>query len=252
TLDSRIDDANNSEIELISSHSNKRLIKGRNRAGSPDAEDFERDDDEDTPVSKKQPKKHHKKDQHVANADLVDADGFLQDIEVMDINKSSKLRREQRSRDIDALFSAPYLKDGKKYRDCHACSKSHKCAVSFVNEVTTLRRHQEAAHRGDYLKWAKNNDFISMLPKDAKQRREQAAADQQPSISGYLKPRAPNEHVMPYTDELFREAAIKWLIETDQPIDALEHPAFKNMIDIAARTTNGIKLRGLFRLLGSQ
>ncbi|OJA08859.1 hypothetical protein AZE42_01727, partial [Rhizopogon vesiculosus] len=131
-------------------------------------------------------------DQHVANADSV---AFLQDIEVMDINESSKPRREQHSRDIDALFSAPYLKDGKKYRDCHACSKSHKCAVSFVNEVTTLRRHQEAAHRGDYLEWAKNNDFISMLPRDAKQRREQAAADQQPSISGHLKPRAPDEHV---------------------------------------------------------
>jgi hypothetical protein len=55
-----------------------------------------------------------------------------------------------------------------------------------------------------------------MLPKDAKRRREQAVADQQPSISGHLKPRAPNEHVVPYTDELFREAAIEWLIETDQ------------------------------------
>lgn len=59
--------------------------------------------------------------QHVPNVDSVDADGFLRDIEVMDIDESSKPRREQRSRDIDALFSAPYLKDGKKYRDCLAC-----------------------------------------------------------------------------------------------------------------------------------
>jgi hypothetical protein len=29
---------------------------------------------------------------------------------------------------------------------------------------------------------------------------------------------------------------------TLQPIDALEHPAFKNMIDIAARSTNGVKI----------
>ncbi|KAG2745644.1 hypothetical protein P692DRAFT_201719774, partial [Suillus brevipes Sb2] len=111
-----------------------------------------------------------------------------------------------------------------------------------VNEVTTLRRHQEAAHRGDYLKWAKSNNFVSMLPKDAKRRREDAAADQQSSINGHLKPRVPNERVIQYTDALFREAATQWLIDTDQPIEALEHPAFKNMVDIAARATNGVIL----------
>jgi hypothetical protein len=60
-------------------------------------------------------------DQYVTNTNSVDADGFLEDIDVMDINEPSKPRREERSRDIDALFSAPYLKDRKKYRDCHAC-----------------------------------------------------------------------------------------------------------------------------------
>ena len=58
---------------------------------------------------------------HVPTTDPVDADGILEDIDVMDIDEPSKPRREQRSRDIDALFSAPYLKDNKKYRDCHAC-----------------------------------------------------------------------------------------------------------------------------------
>jgi hypothetical protein len=112
-------------------------------------------------------------------------------------------------------------------------SKSHKCPISFVNEVTTLRRHQESAHRvsfslsfnvifiqlyleGDYLKWAKNNNFVSMLPKDAKRRREEAATDQQSSINSHLKPRVPNERVIQYTDALFREAATQWLIDTDQ------------------------------------
>jgi hypothetical protein len=46
---------------------------------------------------------------HVPNADPVDADGLLEDIDVMDIDEPLKSRREQRSRDIDALFSAPYL-----------------------------------------------------------------------------------------------------------------------------------------------
>lgn len=146
-------------------------------------------------MSTKPPKKRQKK-VPLPNADSVDAEGFLTDIEVMGIDEPSKPRREQRSHDIDALFSVPYLKDGKKYRDCHACSKSHKCQVPFMNEVTTLRRHQEAAHRGAYLKWAKNNNFVSMLPKDAKRRREDAAADQQSSINGHLKPRVPNERVV--------------------------------------------------------
>ncbi|KAG0693231.1 hypothetical protein DFH29DRAFT_789256, partial [Suillus ampliporus] len=111
------------------------------------------------------------------------------------------------------------------------------------NEVTTLRRHQESVHQGDYLKWVKNNNFMSMLPKDAKRRREEAATDQQSSINSHLKPRVPNERIIQYTDTLFREAATQWLIDTDQiyfPLEALEHPAFKNMVDIAARTTNGV------------
>jgi hypothetical protein len=55
-----------------------------------------------------------------------------------------------------------------------------------------------------------------MLPKDTKRRREEAAADRQPSIDGHLKLRAPNERIVPYTDALFREAAVEWLTETDQ------------------------------------
>ncbi|KAJ7730111.1 hypothetical protein DFH07DRAFT_756442, partial [Mycena maculata] len=44
------------------------------------------------------------------------------------------------------------------------------------------------------------------------------------------------------TDELFLDAAIEWLIATDQPIDTLMHPKFKEMIDIAARATQGVNL----------
>jgi hypothetical protein len=55
-------------------------------------------------------------------ADAVDADGFLEDVQVLDIDEPSKPHREQRSRDIDALFSAPYAKDGKKVRDCNMCT----------------------------------------------------------------------------------------------------------------------------------
>ncbi|KAH9987894.1 hypothetical protein BJV77DRAFT_918932, partial [Russula vinacea] len=47
-----------------------------------------------------------------------------------------------------------------------------------------------------------------------------------------------------YTDQSFCQAAIEWLIATDQPLCALEHPKFKEMIDIAARATNRVKLPG--------
>ena len=53
-----------------------------------------------------------------------------------------------------------------------------------------------------------------------------------------------SERVLPYTDKLFRQAAIEWLVATDQPLQALEHPKFKDMIDVAARATNGVKLPG--------
>ncbi|KAJ7921026.1 hypothetical protein B0H13DRAFT_1867034 [Mycena leptocephala] len=44
------------------------------------------------------------------------------------------------------------------------------------------------------------------------------------------------------THELFQEAAVEWLIATDQPIDALTHQKFKVMIEIAARETQGVTL----------
>ncbi|KAJ7920861.1 hypothetical protein B0H13DRAFT_1563118, partial [Mycena leptocephala] len=39
-------------------------------------------------------------------------------------------------------------------------------------------------------------------------------------------------------------AALEWLIATDQPIAALNHPKFRTMIEIAARATNGVKIPG--------
>ncbi|KAG1822260.1 hypothetical protein EV424DRAFT_1274081, partial [Suillus variegatus] len=50
------------------------------------------------------------------------------------------------------------------------------------------------------------------------------------------------ERIVPYVDSLFKQAAIEWLIATDQPIQAFEHPKFKEMIDVAAQATNGVKI----------
>jgi hypothetical protein len=57
-----------------------------------------------------------------------------------------------------------------------------------------------------------------MLPEDAKARREQAAADakEQTQVDDHFHKLNPEDKPAPYSDVFFREAAIRWLIETDQ------------------------------------
>ncbi|KAG1823906.1 uncharacterized protein BJ212DRAFT_1261854, partial [Suillus subaureus] len=95
-----------------------------------------------------------------------------------------------------------------------------------------------------YQQWCKTNNFKSMLPQDVKECKMAAAVVnmQQTSLNGHLQEIPPNKVVIPYTDSLFCEAAIEWLISTSQPIQAVDHPSFKNMINIAAHATNGMVL----------
>ncbi|EJF61811.1 hypothetical protein DICSQDRAFT_59826, partial [Dichomitus squalens LYAD-421 SS1] len=112
----------------------------------------------------------------------------------------------------------------------------------LVADVSTARRHLEASHAGTYQAWAEKNNFESMLPKDSKARRTGQAPANQSRLDSHVKERLAEENMVKYTDTLFRQAAIEWLIATDQPIHAMEHPAFKNMIAIAARATNGVTI----------
>ncbi|KAG2049980.1 hypothetical protein BDR06DRAFT_892604, partial [Suillus hirtellus] len=50
--------------------------------------------------------------------------------------------------------------------------------------------------------------------------------------------------VVLYSDKLFRQAAIEWLVAIDQPIQALEHPKFQELIHVASHTTNGVRIPG--------
>ncbi|KAI6004192.1 hypothetical protein EDD15DRAFT_2156344 [Pisolithus albus] len=119
--------------------------------------------------------------------------------------------------------------------------------VRIVSEATTLRWHLEATHRAEYLKWAAENDFTSMLPRDTKQRREDSAAlSTQSSLNAHLVQRVP---MVRYSDAGFHDAAVQWVIETDQashlsfePVHALQHPAFEKMISIASKATNGVDI----------
>jgi len=102
-----------------------------------------------------------------------------------------------------------------------------------------------------------------MLPEDSTARKiaqvEAAALTQQTHINDHFKVLKLENKPTPNSDALFREAAIQWLVETDQvclhrfwlyssvttslqPIQAFEHPSFQNMIEIAARTTKGVKI----------
>ncbi|KAI5982112.1 hypothetical protein EDD15DRAFT_2181715, partial [Pisolithus albus] len=109
----------------------------------------------------------------------------------------------------------------------------------FVNEVSTLRRHMQAVHKAEYLKWATAKNFLSMLPEDTKRRRLEAASSSQRSLDNHLVPR---DQVPHYSESAFRDVSIQWLIETDQPIRILQNPAFQQMINLASRANHSVKI----------
>ncbi|KAF8882548.1 hypothetical protein BD779DRAFT_1444683, partial [Infundibulicybe gibba] len=107
----------------------------------------------------------------------------------------------------------------------------------------TLRRHIASIHKGSYHKWCKTEDFLSMLPEDTHARKlDNDKKMQQTQVIDHFDVAEPRKIPVFYSDELFKEAAIEWLIATDQPIQAFEHPKFKNMIDVAASATNSVTL----------
>jgi len=55
-----------------------------------------------------------------------------------------------------------------------------------------------------------------MLPKDADNRRKAAAANNQPRLDPHLREKPQKEKTIPYSDDFFRNAAIEWLVSTDQ------------------------------------
>jgi hypothetical protein len=116
-------------------------------------------------------------------------------------------------------------------------------------------------NQGPYRRWCKSNGFLSMLPEDAKARRKEALEKliEQTQVNDHFHPMMPDDKPTPYSDEAFKEAAIQWLIETDQvrlnfllvafshgflgqPIAAFEHPSFQKMINIASRANHGVKI----------
>ncbi|KAF9220281.1 hypothetical protein BS17DRAFT_715136, partial [Gyrodon lividus] len=62
----------------------------------------------------------------------------------------------------------------------------------------------------------------------------------QGTLDEHVREVKPSKHVVPYSNQLFREAAVEWLICTNQPIQAMDHPSFKKMVNVASHATNRV------------
>ncbi|KAF8647235.1 hypothetical protein AX14_009009 [Amanita brunnescens Koide BX004] len=93
-----------------------------------------------------------------------------------------------------------------------------------------------------YHDWAQKNDFESKLSIDVKAHKQQKATenDSQSTLDAHLHEWPPPAKVIKYSDAAFMQAVLEWLVTTNQPLDATNHPKFKEMIDIAVHAENGV------------
>ncbi|KDQ54448.1 hypothetical protein JAAARDRAFT_135739, partial [Jaapia argillacea MUCL 33604] len=154
-----------------------------------------------------------------------DENGMLKDLNNISVPVEEKGKADSTA-DVKNFFSLPYSRpvDGRtqSVRDCTICKKRSTGGFTMA----------------DYLAWAAQHNFISMLPNDAKAQKDlkDAALKSQSTLNGHVHAQDPSERVIPYSNEAFKSAAIQWLVETDQ------HPAFHTMINLASRAKNGIKI----------
>ncbi|KAF8484310.1 hypothetical protein JB92DRAFT_3131662 [Gautieria morchelliformis] len=168
----------------------------------------------------------------------VDAENVLTDINIVDISATSmKMNHKNTNCDLDEFFEDMAEVAGKdgRVRKCHACKIFR---LTLVSDTTTQRRHIESLenHKAKYNTWACTNNFESKLPKELKAKVNQGTLD------NHLKEMPKKEQVVPFTNATFCDAAIEWLIITDQAIQALANPSFKKMIDIGPHATKGVLL----------
>ncbi|KAN0118457.1 hypothetical protein V8E52_005187, partial [Russula decolorans] len=168
----------------------------------------------------------------------VDEEGLLLDVDVQLADKDPPTHEDKR-RDVDQFFHTLVEKEigGKKRKQC-TCKL---CPI--VDEVTTLRHHLEAHHSVSYRNWAKTVNFTSKLPGDIKKCKEAAELATR-TLDQDLVEKKSLAHVTPYSDKLFCQASVEWLVATDQPIQALQHPKFQKMINVASRTTKYMTIPG--------
>ncbi|KAF9456143.1 ribonuclease H-like domain-containing protein [Collybia nuda] len=139
--------------------------------------------------------------------------------------------------DIQSHISLPgpsiYEKQGssgkmKKHQDCKICSILPfpiGSKITLIADCSTIRRHIAFKHKKKYHAWAKANHFESKLAEDVSQRKKERLASeaQQSKLDPHLQMRVPTKRVIPYSDQLFRQAAVEWLIATDQYAEKAQH-----------------------------
>ena len=70
-----------------------------------------------------------------------------------------------------------------------------------------------------------------MLPEDTKSHKDKIKQKlKQTQVNNHFRKAPPEKKPEPYSDELFKEAAIQWLVETDQVCTAL--PFFLQISDL--------------------
>jgi len=69
--------------------------------------------------------------------------------------------------------------------------------------------------QGKYRMWAKSANFEYKLPGDVAARKKEAEQAQR-TLDASLVEKKLAKKVVPYSDRLFKTAAIQWLIATDQ------------------------------------
>ncbi|EMD37205.1 hypothetical protein CERSUDRAFT_74176 [Gelatoporia subvermispora B] len=141
--------------------------------------------------------------------------------------------------DVHHFFDNPHTEtdttDGKrrvcKMHNCKLCKKQGGVKASFVTDVTTGWRHLASKHKGAYHKWCKDTSFLSMLREDI-----EARANAKKAVQATLDPHVQPLPicVAPYSDELMKETAL----------NAIEEPAFVEMLNMAAHAKGAIKLPG--------
>ncbi|KAJ7659107.1 hypothetical protein DFH06DRAFT_1130673 [Mycena polygramma] len=169
------------------------------------------------------------------------ADGMLADIEVQPLTPATESKSDPTA-DIKQFFGDPFTAPGrgnvpKLHRKCKTCGLTFDLRDTLISDATTNRRHM-AKHANLYRKWAKKHGFESKLEEDIKSRKK-ALADAEEE-----KAKLHQQTLEPHLREKPDRVALEWLIATDQPIDALNHPKFKEMIDVASRAPDGVKIPG--------
>jgi hypothetical protein len=95
---------------------------------------------------------------------------------------------------------------------CHGVCNSHPLFRSLITSLILLLLSH---NQGRYHNWAKGMSFMLKLPGDIKKRK--AAAEQaMHTLDDDVIEMPPSEQIIPYSNKLFHQVVLQWLVATDQ------------------------------------